>query len=530
MVKILMINPVVREEDDPKHIPYGMALLAQIAIDKGHQVQFYDENAWRKGPEVKKQVLCADDWEVVAIGGLITTYKSVKETLKMARKLCPQAKIVAGGGFFTSMPLDMMEWLPEIDLGVVGEGFVTWPVVLEKIANNDLDFSETLGVCYRNEEGKGVLNFVRPNIADMDVLPYPAWDLLPVEEVYFKNSQLLFSEDTFKLKKRMDINGSLGCSLVCKYCWHLGTTGDMIVEANEDGVNDVRFTYGRNIRYHSPEYIVKMVKTLVDKYEVDFVSFIDENLLTMHVASRRTWLYDLCNLWIEEGLQPLERRDPNKPYNAYKGGRGVFWAGTSHAGLVDDDVLKAMYSAGCSYLVYGLESFDPKILKNLGKGSSQKANLNSVGRTLKSGIIPIPNIIIGFPEESFESIEITIKCMEKLGIHAKPHFATPYPGSEWYNVYKDSILEQYDGDLEAFVSELGDATKITATISHKFSSVQLLGLQEIVAKKDLRLLQLAKKHWANCDEHITPLAVPKESFNMISKKVQAPIEKTTQSI
>ena len=68
MAKILMINPVVREEDKPKHIPYGLALLAQIALDKGHKIQFYDENAWRKGKKVKKQVINADNWDVIAIG------------------------------------------------------------------------------------------------------------------------------------------------------------------------------------------------------------------------------------------------------------------------------------------------------------------------------------------------------------------------------------------------------------------------------------------------------------------------------
>jgi anaerobic magnesium-protoporphyrin IX monomethyl ester cyclase len=49
MAKILFVNPVIREEDQPKHIPYGMALLAAIAMDKGHLVQIYDANAWRKG-------------------------------------------------------------------------------------------------------------------------------------------------------------------------------------------------------------------------------------------------------------------------------------------------------------------------------------------------------------------------------------------------------------------------------------------------------------------------------------------------
>ena len=32
MAKVLFINPVVREEDKPKHIPYGIALLAFYSL------------------------------------------------------------------------------------------------------------------------------------------------------------------------------------------------------------------------------------------------------------------------------------------------------------------------------------------------------------------------------------------------------------------------------------------------------------------------------------------------------------------
>ena len=49
MAKVLFINPMIREEDDPRHVPYGMALLAAIVARKGHQVQVYDANAWRLG-------------------------------------------------------------------------------------------------------------------------------------------------------------------------------------------------------------------------------------------------------------------------------------------------------------------------------------------------------------------------------------------------------------------------------------------------------------------------------------------------
>src|SRR5437763_1281487 len=81
---------------------------------------------------------------------------------------------------------------------------------------NNLDFSNTLGVCYRSSNGESHLTKVRPSIANLDILPYPAWDLLPLE-IYFSNSGMLYSEEAYMCKRRIDINGSLGCSLVCKF-------------------------------------------------------------------------------------------------------------------------------------------------------------------------------------------------------------------------------------------------------------------------------------------------------------------------
>ena len=52
MAKVLFVNPVMREEDEPRHVPYGMALLAAIAVRDGHQVQVYDHNAWRPSDAV----------------------------------------------------------------------------------------------------------------------------------------------------------------------------------------------------------------------------------------------------------------------------------------------------------------------------------------------------------------------------------------------------------------------------------------------------------------------------------------------
>ena len=86
MLKVLFINPVVREEDVPRHIPYGIAILASITKKCGHQVQIYDANAWRKSDNVLKQVCLADSWDVIAVGGLTTTYGYIKKTRKCHRR------------------------------------------------------------------------------------------------------------------------------------------------------------------------------------------------------------------------------------------------------------------------------------------------------------------------------------------------------------------------------------------------------------------------------------------------------------
>jgi radical SAM superfamily enzyme YgiQ (UPF0313 family) len=496
LTKVLFINPVVREEDVPRHVPYGIALLAAIAIERGHQVQVYDANGWRQGDDVLREVLNADDWDVVALGGMTTTYGSVRNVVRLARAECPNTLIMLGGGILTSLPKDMMQLLPEVDIGVVGEGFVTFPELLDAIGEGVRDFTKIAGTISRSSKGQYVLGPMRDLIDDLDTLPYPAWDLFPLEEVYFPNSEVLYSEEGMLASRRLDINASIGCSMICRYCYHLGIAGDMRYETDESGETRVVFdepkSYTRTIRYHSPEYIVKMVRHAYDKYDINFIGFLDENMMTMDQYSKRTWLKEICRLWHEYGLVPQYEYDDNGDIKSWT---GVHWAGTSHATLCTPEILKIMRDAGCSHLVYGYESFAPHVMKTIGKGATPESNFRSFFWTLQAGIRPVPNQIIGFPNEDFESIRMNMKAWDRLGMMVKPHFATPYPGSEWFTVYRKKILEQYGGDLEAFILDLGDASAISAVISHNFNAVELIGLRELMLKRDLRKIAAYEEAW-----------------------------------
>jgi radical SAM superfamily enzyme YgiQ (UPF0313 family) len=491
VAKVLFINPVVREEDVPRHVPYGMALLASIVMREGHRIQVYDANAWRAGDDVLAQVLQADDWDVVAVGGITTAYRSIRHTVAMVKRVAPRALVVAGGGFLTSMPHDIMRLLPQIDVGVVGEAFVSFPALLRRLDTGGRDWASLPGLVWRDASGATHLTPEQPLLNDIDTLPYPAWELFPLD-IYFENSELLHSEEGMLARRRLDINASYGCSLICRFCFHLGIAGDMEYVAG-DGKADVRFGYKRAIRYHSPRYVVDLVKYARSTFGIDYVSFLDENLMTMHQSSGKTWLTDIARLWIEEGLQPQCVRDgvPHDPDTC----AGIHWSGTSHATLCNPEVLAAIRQAGCSQLLYGYETFSQRVMKTIGKGATPETNERSLRWTIEAGIRPIPNQMIGFPDEDFDSLRDNIAAWNRLGLQVKPFFATPYPGTEWYQTYRTRILEQYGGDLEAFLLDLGDATRVTAVISKKFNAVELYGLRELMVLRDVRRIDEYEAEW-----------------------------------
>lgn len=470
MAKILFINPVIRQSESPSFLPYGMAQLVALAVKEGHQVQVFDANAWRPTDSEICKAITADKWDVIAIGGLITTYGFIKKTVAYARRLRKKALIIAGGGFITPIPYEIMAYLPEIDVGVIGEGYHTLIEMLREVDGGLPDWSRVKGIIYRDKTNGLVLNEARPLLEDLDLLPFPAWNYFPLQ-VYFKNNRILLSEEAMLSKRCIGIMVSYGCIFRCKYCFHLGLGGELSFPLNDEGKREVILGNARMVRCHSPEYVMELVSVVKKKYNVDFVSFLDENLAFM--ARKKGWFDSFERLWGNAGLSKKLR-----------------WSTTAHAALVNADLLSRFRKLGCSHLDYGLESFSDEILRSIGKGATSLLNERALRLTLEAGIRPVPNQIIGFPDETFESIRCSMRAWKKLGIRALPFFATPYPGCEWYYTYKDKIISQYGGKLENFLLDLGDATKISAVISKNFSAAELLGLRELMVNGDFERISM----------------------------------------
>ena len=181
--------------------------------------QLYDQNAWRSDNIKTGQMpalddaLKSDDWDAVLIGSLITGYNYVKASILRVRELLGDIPIIAGGGFFSCLPSEMMEWLP-ITYGCIGEAYQTLPELLSAI-NSKEEPSHVSGIVYRKN---GQLLFTQPRdlIPDLDWLPYPAYQYAPLD-IYFRNTSILMSEEAMFAKKRVDVLYSEGCGFQCTF-------------------------------------------------------------------------------------------------------------------------------------------------------------------------------------------------------------------------------------------------------------------------------------------------------------------------
>ncbi len=197
MADILLINPPVRENDLPRNFPTGLGIIAACLRNEGYKVEVLDVNGLRINIECLspwlEMKLLASDAPVIGIGGMITTYRWVKDLVYWLKKVKPDVKIVIGGSLASSIPDIVAGW--PIDAICRGDGEVFISSYLE-----DADK-------YKNLVFTTVKNIYIDNLDD---LPYPAWDLFPMDN-YLANPIVGIGRD-------MDVISSRGCPFKCNFC------------------------------------------------------------------------------------------------------------------------------------------------------------------------------------------------------------------------------------------------------------------------------------------------------------------------
>ena len=136
-MKTLLIHPIVRAQDKPRHVPYGLAQLAAVIKDK-HEVAICDMNIAREVYSTEDDIfeygltesLKAVKWDAVGVGGLSSQYSQIKKIIPLIRKTNPQAIIIGGGGWSTYIPSEMLQLNDDLDIICVGESEETLQEIL----------------------------------------------------------------------------------------------------------------------------------------------------------------------------------------------------------------------------------------------------------------------------------------------------------------------------------------------------------------------------------------------------------------
>ena len=430
-MKILLINSPIRLDAKPSCIPYGLATIASTLRNEGFEVEIYDVNALRPEKDEIVAVLRKKNWDLVGLSGLITTYNFQKWLIPELKAINSKSLIVSGGGLATSSSKLLFNQTG-VDISVVGEGEQTMLELCHAIEHGR-DLREVPGIWFR-QNGRIIVNEARKNIADLDTVPFPAWDLLPME-IYLKNpvwgdvasNSSGFREDV-KVTRSMNIISSRGCPFSCRYCYHL---------------------FGRSkYRFRSPQNVVKEIETLVGRYGVDFIGFVDDNMM----ASERHML-EFCDLM--EG-----RKFP------------ITWGCHGRVTSARPEILQRMAEVGCVWIGYGIESGSQRMLDAMNKRATVEQAKRAIINTRKAGIYANTTFIFGYPGESVETIQETIDFKREMGLESGSFFATPYPGAPLY----DEIRSKID-DEEAYIRSLGNATEFTINLT-EFDDESMLRLKK----------------------------------------------------
>lgn len=407
-MKILLINPPIREWAVPNCVPLGMAYIAAILRANGHEVQVLDINGYRYSKKDVDEMVKNSDYDVAGTGGLITTAKYVKWLVEIMKKYHPDKKVILGGVVATSVP-ELMLNNTQADVACIGESEVTILELVNAIsASNDLN--RVNGICYRDGQSNIRKTPARAPIADLDDIPLPAYDLFPMD-IYVNNPVGYINKnkwstgriDNSVIQKSANINVSRGCPYQCIFCYH-----DFM---------------GVKSRHHSPEYVLREMKFLNKQYGVTYFLWADDEPII-----DRKFIEDFCAVMKREKT-------------------GFQFCLAGRVNLVDRSLLENLRAAGCNMVGYGIESGSPRMLDAMKKNATVEQAKEAIKLTREVFGDVDATFVIGLPGENEETVRETGEFCKEVGLAPEAiFFATAYPGTELYAyaLKKGLIIDEFD--------------------------------------------------------------------------------------
>jgi anaerobic magnesium-protoporphyrin IX monomethyl ester cyclase len=382
-MRITLVNPPYppNVHSHPPFIPLGIAYLGAVAEQVGHEVTVIDCQAEKLDYAAFHSCISRTPSDVIGVTATTLLYKSAMHLINIAKEVQPQAVTVLGGSHGTFWDENALNEYPSLDVVVRREGEQTFLELLEKLQSRT-SLSGVLGVTFRSKDGKIARNADRPFLEDLDSLPFPAHHLLPLDSLK-RMGKILFPLIT-----------SRGCVYWCDFC------------------STVRM-FGRGYRMRSPKNVVDEMQLVHDKYSVDQVTFYDDAFTV-----NRDRVFKIC--------EELHARKLD-----------MTWDCGTRVDMVDRELLKTMYDAGCIAVWLGVESGSQAMLGAMNKSIKLDQTRLAYKTANKVGLMTIANTVLGFPGETEQTAWETIRFIKELNPDDVGFYvATPYPGTPMYEQVK----------------------------------------------------------------------------------------------
>lgn len=405
MMDITLIRPPVYSKGlmGAQLVPVlGIAYIAAAARKAGHDVDVVDmcgEDIDRREPAGMSCVACGMPIDTLKkrlkpskVFGFTCMFSQDwafhRQIIRYVRQLYPESILVAGGEHASALPEFCMEDCPELDICVVGEGEEVFTTLIRTIEEKR-EFSAVSGIVYRSAGTCHVRTPAASRIRNIDALPLPAWDMIPMENYLSRGL-------TYHIKRGRTIPmlATRGCPHGCTFCSNARMWGALWVPRSPGSIVD---EMEHNIRrYKADNFVFSDLTAVVDRTHIIDVS---------HEIIRRkmpiTWQV------------PTLRTEP-----------------------VDRAVLKLMYNSGCRELDFAIESGSKRVLASVRKNSDPARIASLIRDGLVFGMNFSANFIVGLPGEDFRDLFKTYALVIRLAIAGMQEVNIfpfiPYPGSELF--------------------------------------------------------------------------------------------------
>ncbi len=386
----------------------GIRTISSVLKKQGHDVKLvfmtlsenYSRN-YTKGELIQLLKLCKDS-KLIGVNAYASTSQRASRIISFLKKHL-NVPIVYGGVHATISPQDCIKYSDIVCIGE-GEGAI---IDLTNAIEKGKSFDKIKNLWVR-KNGKITKNSVRNIIDNLDLLPMPDYEI---------ESHYILDKGNIRKFLEYDLGGQIffltgrGCPYGCDYC-----SNSLFNELYEGKRKQI-------LRWHSPEYIIKGVLSLKNKFpSLGYFDIRDDTFSLRRLED----IEKFCKLYKEKVKMRFKcLADPH---------------------TISDEKIKLLVDAGCTDMIVGIQGSQRTNLEIYHRNQTDNDVLNA-GKILnkyKNKLAVMYDIITCNPYEKPEDIINLIKLLQKI---PKPYYLSInnlvfFPGSKLYQrAVSDKIIK-----------------------------------------------------------------------------------------